>query len=127
VVEWNRDPAYGLAGEALADPRVETIVGDVADVLKASRGDFDAIILDVDNGASGLSTGSNDRLYAPAGLSLAHAALKGGGCLVVWSATDDSSFVERMRRAGYDVAVERARTHATGGSWTWLFIGTARA
>jgi len=124
VVEWNRDPAYGLAAGALADPRVETIVGDVAVVLENSRGDFDAIILDVDNGASGLSTRSNERLYSPAGLALARAALRGGGCLAVWSATDDPAFVERMRRAGYDVTVERARTHATGGSWTWLFIGT---
>ncbi len=126
VVEWNRDPAYGLAAEALADPRVETITGDVADVLDTSHGKFDAIILDVDNGPSGLSTGTNDRLYTPAGLARARAALKPGGCLVVWSAGDDPAFVERMGRAGYDVTVERARTHSTGGSWTTLFIGTAR-
>jgi len=102
------------------------IAGDVADVLETSRSRFDAIILDVDNGASGLSTAANDRLYTPAGLGSARAALAPGGCLVVWSAGDDPAFAERMRHAGYDVTVERARTHATGGSWTTLFIGTVR-
>jgi len=126
VIEWNRDPAFNLAADALADPRAETIVGDVADVLEAGRGRFDAIILDVDNGASGLSMGSNSRLYAASGLATARAALAPGGCLAVWSADDDPAFVERMRRAGYDVMVERARTHATGGGWTSLFIGVAR-
>jgi spermidine synthase len=126
VIEWNRDPAYNLAADALADPRAETIAGDVADVLEASRSRFDAIILDVDNGASGLSMGSNSRLYTAAGLATARAALTPGGCLAVWSAGDDPAFVERMRKAGYDVTVERARTHATGGGWTSLFIGVAR-
>lgn len=126
VIEWNRDPAYGLAAEALTDPRVDVVAGDVADVLEGSRSRFDAIILDVDNGASGLSMAANDRLYSPAGLGLTRAALAPGGCLVVWSAGEDSAFVERMRRAGYEVAVERARAHATGGSWTSLFIGTLR-
>jgi enamine deaminase RidA (YjgF/YER057c/UK114 family) len=30
VVRWNRDPAYGLAADALADPRVTVHEGDVA-------------------------------------------------------------------------------------------------
>lgn len=125
VIAWNRDPAWNLAADALADPRVEVIAGDVTGVLEASRSRFDAIILDVDNGASGLSMGSNSRLYTLAGLATARAALTPGGCLAVWSAGEDPPFVERMRRAGYDVTVERARVHATGGSWTTLFIGMA--
>jgi spermidine synthase len=126
VIAWNQNPAYGLGGDALADPRVKIIPADVAEVLERSRGGFDAIILDVDNGASGLSTDSNGLLYTEAGLAMTRRSLKPGGCLAVWSAGDDPAFVERMNRGGFDVTVERARTHATGGSWNALFIGVAR-
>lgn len=126
VIAWNQNPEYGLGGDALADPRVEIITGDVAEVLEQSRGGFDAIILDVDNGASGLSADSNGLLYTEAGLAMTRRALKPGGCLAVWSSGPDAAFVERMRRGGFDVTVERARTHATGGSWNSLFVGVAR-
>jgi len=122
-IRWNQTPEYGLGADALADPRVEIIAGDVADVLKASRGRFDAIILDVDNGASGLTAAANGRLYSAAGLSMARSALKPGGCLAVWSADADPAFVQRMGQNGFAVTVERARTHPTGGSWNSLFIG----
>ena len=123
VIQWNRAPEYGLGADALVDPRVEIITGDVADVLKASRGRFDAIILDVDNGASGLTAAANGRLYSATGLSMARSALKPGGCLAVWSADADPAFVQRMGQSGFTVRVERARTHPTGGSWNSLFIG----
>lgn len=123
VIQWNRAPEYGLGADALVDPRVEIITGDVADVLKASRGGFDAIILDVDNGASGLTAAANGRLYSATGLSMARSALKPGGCLAVWSADADPAFVQRMGQSGFTVRVERARTHPTGGSWNSLFIG----
>jgi spermidine synthase len=126
VVAWNQNPEYGLGADAMADPRVEIITGDVVEVIKRSRGSFDAIILDVDNGASGLSADANGLLYTEAGLATARRALKPGGCLAVWSAGDDPAFVDRMRRGGVEVTVERARTHATGGSWNALFIGVAR-
>ena len=73
--------------------------------------------------ASGLSVASNDRLYSVTGLTRAAAALRPGGCLAVWSATDDPAFAGRMGRAGFTVAVERARVHAGGGGWTTLFLG----
>jgi spermidine synthase len=125
VIEWNRMPEKGLAADALADPRVEVVGGDVADVMRRHPRGFDVIILDVDNGASGLTMAKNDRLYAPAGLATARDALVPGGCLAVWSAGDDPSFAARMRGAGFDVAVERAPTHAGGGAWNTLFIGTS--
>ncbi len=123
VIQWNQTPEYGLGADALVDPRVEIIAGDVADVLKTSRGRFDAIILDVDNGASGLTAAANSRLYSAAGLSMARSALKPAGCLAVWSANADPAFVQRMGQGGFAVTVERARTHPTGGSWNSLFIG----
>jgi spermidine synthase len=123
VIRWNRTPDYGLGADALADPRVAVIEGDVVDVLRDSPGRFDAVILDVDNGASGLSVASNDRLYSAKGLLRAAAALRPGGCLAVWSADADPAFADRLGRAGFAVTIERARVHAGGGGWTTLFLG----
>lgn len=123
VIRWNQTPDYKLGADAMADSRVEVVTGDVVDVLKTSRGRFDAIILDVDNGASGLTAATNSRLYSTAGLAMTRAALKPDGCLAIWSAEADPAFVQRMGQGGFAVTVERARTHPTGGSWNSLFIG----
>lgn len=125
VIRWNRDPAYGLAADALADPRVTVHEGDVADVLWNDAGRFDAAILDVDNGAAGLVAAGNDRLYSGSGLDRARRGLRPGGVLAVWSTAADPPFVERMRRAGFRTTVEKARIHASGGPAAFLFIGTA--
>jgi len=123
VIRWNQNPDYTLAADAMADPRVEVVAGDVVDVLKKSHGKFDAIILDVDNGASGLTVAANSRLYSATGLAMIRSALRPAGCLAVWSADADPAFVERMGQGGFAVTEERARTHPTGGSWNSLFIG----
>jgi len=95
----------------------------VADVLWNDAGRFDAAILDVDNGAAGLVAADNDRLYSGRGLDRARRGLRPGGVLAVWSTADDPPFVERMRRAGFTVQVEKARIHASGGPSAFLFIG----
>jgi spermidine synthase len=123
VIRWNQTSDYKLGADAMADPRVEVVAGDVTDVLKNCRGRFDAIILDVDNGASGLTAATNRRLYSSTGLAMIRSALRPDGCLAVWSADADPAFVERMGQGGFTVTVERARTHATGGSWNSLFLG----
>jgi len=123
VVRWNREPAYGLAADALADPRVDVVERDVVDVLRAEPRGFDAVILDVDNGAEGLVAAGNDRLYSARGLERLKAALRPGGVLAVWSTADDPAFVERMGRAGFSTVVERARVHAAGGPSVSLLVG----
>ena len=124
VIAWNRNPDHRLAADVIDDPRVEIVVGDVAEVLAESRGRFDRIMLDVDNGASGLTAAGNDGLYGSTGLGAARSALKPGGRLAVWSAGPDHRFVARMEEAGFTVEVVKARTHPTGGSWNSIFVGT---
>jgi len=124
VIAWNHNPAYGLAADLIGDPRVQIVAADVAHVLGASRGRFDVIMLDVDNGASGLTAAANDGLYAASGLAAARAALRPGGRLAVWSAGSDPRFVARMQDAGFAVEVFKARTHPTGGGWNSIFVGT---
>ena len=126
VIAWNRDPAYPLAGEALRDPRVELRQADVADVLGESPGAFDAIMLDVDNGADALTTSGNARLYHDAGIRMAVAALRPGGRLAYWSAVPDARFATALRRAGLALEVVEAPVHATSRSTHTLLIATPR-
>jgi spermidine synthase len=109
VVRWNEGLLGELAGHPLRDARVSVVEADVGRVLRAERGGFDAILLDVDNGPEGLSRRSNDRLYGREGLAAARAALRPGGVLAVWSQSGDDGFSERLRRAGYAVAEHRLR------------------
>jgi spermidine synthase len=124
VIAWNRDPAYGLAADVIDDPRVEIVARDVAEVLSESRGRFDRIMLDVDNGAGGLTAAANAGLYGMNGLGAARAALRPRGRLAVWSAGPDHRFLARLEEAGFTVEVVKARTHPTGGSWNTIFVGT---
>jgi spermidine synthase len=111
VIRWNQDPAYDLAGDALRDPRVDLRRDDVANVLQASPGAFDAIMLDVDNGAAALTTRANAGLYRAQGIRRAAAALRPGGRLAYWSAVDDGAFHAALRREGLSVEVVRPQAH----------------
>lgn len=124
VIAWNRVPDHRLAADIMDDPRVEIVVGDVARLLDKGPGRFDAIMLDVDNGARGLTAVANEGLYATRGLNVAREALRPGGRVAVWSASHDPRFVGRMEEAGFTVDVVKARSHPTGGSWNWIFVGT---
>ena len=122
VIDWNRNPAYALSHEALADPRVNLRHADVLDVLRESPVSFDAIMLDVDNGAEPLTTSGNARLYNNAGIRLAIAALRPRGRLVYWSAQADPQFVQALERAGLRVETQKIRSHQPVGGYYALFI-----
>ncbi|ATP18052.1 MnmC family methyltransferase [Sphingobium yanoikuyae] len=116
IIEWARGPMVDLAAGCLDDPRVRLVMDDVAHVIAAGHGSYDAILLDVDNGPDGLTADANDRLYTNAGLSSAMRALKPGGILAIWSAGSDAAFTRRLQNAGFaveEVAV-KARDNGKG-------------
>lgn len=127
IIEWNRDPEFPLAADALADPRVELRHADVADVLREGPGAYDAIMLDVDNGADALTSGGNAELYRSRGVRTAAEALRPGGRLAYWSADDDPRFENVLRAAGLSVEAVRVRAHATAGGPHTLFIARSSA
>ena len=125
VIRWNRGPLAGLAGNPLSDKRVTVHETDIAGILKSAVAVSDAIVFDVDNGPNGLTRQGNDWLYGPDGLKAAHTALCSGGVLAVWSASPDSAFPMRLRRAGFSVeeVLTPARKSLKGGRHTiWLAI-----
>lgn len=116
IIDWARGPMAELAAGCLDDPRVRLVQNDVADVIAAGWGTYDAILLDVDNGPDGLVRPANDRLYSARGLSAAITALRPGGVLAIWSAGPDAAFARRLSQAGLAVeeVVVRARSNGKG-------------
>lgn len=122
VIDWNRNPEWALAGAAMDDPRVVMRRADVLDVLRESVGQFDAIMLDVDNGAESFTTGSNKRLYGEKGIRLAAAALAPGGTLAYWSVDGEPAFVRALKREGLTTADHKVRSHATSGGYNHVIL-----
>ncbi len=130
VVAWNRTMLAALSGDALADPRVTVHEADVAGLIGAAPAAWDAILLDVDNGPVAMARAANDRLYDLAGLRAAHAALRPGGVLAVWSAIPDAGFTRRLRAVGFaaDAVTVRARGARGGPRHTiWVAVRPAAA
>lgn len=125
IIDWARGPMTGLTAGCLDDPRVQLVMGDVAAVIGAAAKRYDAILLDVDNGPSGLVRAANDGLYSMKGLATARAALKPGGILAIWSAAPDAAFTRRLKDAGFKVeeVTVRARSNGKGPRHTIWFAG----
>jgi spermidine synthase len=107
VVRWNRAVLGHLAGEPLADPRLSIVEADVVDAIAEAEGRYDAILLDVDNGPTALTTFTNRRLYSADGLQSARRALRPDAVLAVWSTFQDATFTARLRTAGFETTVKR--------------------
>jgi len=122
VVEWNRTHLAELAKRPLDDPRVTLKVGDVADVIAAQQEQWNAILLDVDNGPDAFTAPSNAKLYGLKGLIACRRALIPGGALAVWSVEDDNKFTDRMRGAAFEVDKQRvpARPNSTVKHVIWV-------
>jgi len=124
---WVRGPAAALAGRPLDDPRVRLQLGDVARRIAEARGAFDAILLDVDNGASPLAHRDNARLYGVAGLAACLGALRAGGALAVWSAGPDERFLARMQAAGFEARAAPVAPRPGSGARHVVFLGVKGA
>jgi spermidine synthase len=114
VAEWNRKELADLAGKPLLDGRVELHLGDVRSLIRAARSDYDAVLLDVDNGPEALVHPANEDLYTTTGLAEIRAALRSGGALGVWSFSDDQAFTRRLERQGFAVKVHRVPASRKG-------------
>jgi spermidine synthase len=124
VVEWAKGPMTAIFGGSLNDPRVSIRVADVGDVIRSSSSAFDAILLDVDNGPEGLTRNANDALYDLKGLHAAHAALRPGGVLAVWSSGPDVRFAKRLRESGFDVNEHKVHARTRRGARHMIWIAT---
>lgn len=112
VVAWNRDLLGGLNGSLLEDRRVKLVVEDVWEVfLRAGRGQFDVLILDIDNGPTAFVQRKNARMYDEKGVRRMFDGLKHGGRAAIWSARPDDAFAERLEQAGFLVKMIPAKMY----------------
>jgi spermidine synthase len=127
IIDWARGPMAEIAAGCLDDPRVRLIMGDVGSVIDGAAGDYDAILLDVDNGPDGVVREGNGSLYSSSGLRAARRALTPGGVLAVWSAAPDPAFTRRLEKNGFAVEQIRvaARTNGKGPKHTIWFATPA--
>jgi len=125
VVAWARGPMAEMFGSCLDDARVTIHETDVGDLIRAGRSAYDVILLDVDNGPEGLSRKANDRLYDQKGLRAAHAALRPGGVLAVWSSKPNADFTTRLRKTGFAVKEMPLRAKGPrGGARHFIWTAT---
>ncbi|MGR3294575.1 MAG: spermidine synthase [Candidatus Scalindua sp.] len=115
VVEWNREFLGELNGQPLEDKRVDLKTGDIVGLILRSKSKFDAILLDVDNGPSAMTSSANSLLYSYEGIMACRHALRKHGCLAVWSAEPSKKF-ERLLVGGCGLHVRRFRVPAYKGS-----------
>jgi len=115
VVEWNREFLGELNGQPLEDKRVDLKAGDIVGLILRSKSKFDAILLDVDNGPSAMTSSANSILYSYEGIMACRYALRKHGCLAVWSAEPSKKF-ERLLVGGCGLHVSRFRVPAYKGS-----------
>jgi spermidine synthase len=112
VVEWNREFLRDLNGALLDDPRVNVIDADaVATIYTGAAHSYDAMILDVDNGPTGMVKASNQSLYSHKGLRAVRKLLRPGGRAAYWSAGTDPRFKARIEAVGFRVSVIPAKVH----------------
>lgn len=127
IIEWARGPMAELTAGCLDDPRVTLRMGDVGDAIRAGHRQYDAILLDVDNGPDGLTRPANDGLYSARGLDEARVALRPGGVLAIWSAAPDPAFARRLARGGFAVDEVRTRARDNGkGAHHVIWFATPR-
>lgn len=122
VLEWNQGALGECAGRPLADQRCQVRLGDIAELIKLQQPDFDAILLDVDNGPEGITHSNNNWLYSTAGLEALYNSLRPEGVLAVWSAGADSLFPIQLKKAGFAVTVRTVRARPGKGSRHTIFL-----
>ena len=114
VIEWNRNFLGDLNGKPLLDDRVELKTGNIVELISHSKNQFDAILLDIDNGPNAMTYSGNSCLYGFEGILSCQRALRQKGCLAVWSAGPCKEYEQMLMRC--DFHVRRYRVPAYKGS-----------
>jgi len=122
IIEWNKGALGACAGRPLDDERVRVHVGDVAALFETKR-NYDAILLDVDNGPEAFTHVDNNSLYSVERLQAIHQTLRPKGMLAVWSAWHEPSFTKKLQKANFkNISVQTVRAHQGKGSKHMIYL-----
>lgn len=122
VVDWNREIIGRLAHHPLRDPRASVVVSDIGALLDKGQ-TWDAILLDVDNGATAFTREDNQKLYEEDGVEKVKRSLNPRGILALWSSGPNRKFKQRLKRSGFRVETIRIKeTLAKSKFYHYLFL-----
>ncbi len=120
IETWCAGPLAQVNRDALADPRVEVVIEDVASAIAdhardGGRKRLNAIVLDLYEGPHA-RTPKRDPIYGSAALDATRRALAIGGVFAIWSEAPDDGFEKRVKGVGFSLERRRAgkggRSHA---------------
>ena len=116
VADWNREYLKELNSQPLDDKRTRLIIGDIIPLIAQSSGQFDAILLDVDNGPNAVTDSGNQRLYSQSGIQACRRALRKSGSLAIWSSEPSKTFEQLLMKCGFHVRRYKGKAHKDGNS-----------
>ena len=129
IIDWHRSYLSELTADALRDPRVTVVEGDVAAIIGSAGAaldvvatSFDAIILDVDNGPDWLIRPDNARLYEPPFVAACATALTAGGALSVWGSQPSAGLRSDLGRRF--VRVDEHLVAVPRGEPDWICVAS---
>jgi spermidine synthase len=105
---------------------VEIAVSDAREHFATSRGRYDVVCLDVDNGPDWTVTDDNAALYGREGLGLMVDALAPGGVLAVWSASSSPGYERLLREHLDDVRVVEVDVRLARAAPDVVYLGRRR-
>lgn len=128
LVTWARQEITVVLGGIAVDPRVRLRVADIATVLaRRSPGEeWDAILLDVDNGPEFLIHPHNAALYSVEGLRMATERLRPGGLLAIWCSGPNPALLETLRAVGSSPSEHLHRVRRGDRAWSYAIYTVRR-
>ena len=100
LIDWARQGVTEQLHRLAHDDRVTLHHGDIAEWLPRRDDDFDAILLDVDNGPGFLIHDHNARVYAADWLRAASERLRPDGVLAIWSEAPVPELADSLAELG---------------------------
>ena len=104
----------------LCVPRIQNL--RIQDGFISSGLNYDAILLDIDNGPEAITYSDNEWLYSPGGLKKIYEKLRPEGIVAIWSARADQLFTNRLKKTGFNVRLRTVRARPGKGSRHTIFV-----
>ena len=113
VIDWHARRFVPLADVLHGDPRCRIVQGDCFARLRGeAREEFDAVLIDIDDGPEELLSADHGLFYSVAGLRDARRSLIAGGVFGLWtSRATNHQFLARLGQAFDDARAEEVEFH----------------
>lgn len=113
VIDWHRRELVPLGAGLVADERCRIVQGDCFQwIREGSGGDYDAVLIDIDDSPEHLLSPEHGSFYTEEGLAAARASVRPGGVFALWTAGPLlPEFLERLRGVFGEAEAEPVHFH----------------